>query len=244
MLTLKFRHTAKSRLSGNKDKAIVGVVTSGNLEVLLERMLPGTACEVDIATPFRGYDATWKAVITEFIKRSSPGGLRISIDDTGGAAGCRLPAPNAGQRADGGRMMEDAERPVGFRRPHANAWRACWTRIASRSSRDRPSASRARTFICSTCLRLLTTGLSSAAANWMERMYGFQHPIDARPADAERLGNIRGPLPLCKVRKISTPLRSSDRVTVESDGLAIHRRVGSNFGRNFRRARHREGLSR
>jgi malonate decarboxylase delta subunit len=63
MLTLKFRHTAKSRLSGKKDKAIIGVVASGNLEVLMERVLSGAECEVDIATPLRGYDATWEAVV-------------------------------------------------------------------------------------------------------------------------------------------------------------------------------------
>jgi malonate decarboxylase delta subunit len=83
MQTLRFRHTAKRRLSGTKDKAIIGVVASGNLEVLLERVLPAAACEVEIATPFRGYDDTWKAVIAEFVERSSPGGLRISINDGG-----------------------------------------------------------------------------------------------------------------------------------------------------------------
>jgi malonate decarboxylase delta subunit len=83
MQTIRFRHMAKRRLSGTKDKAIIGVVASGNLEVLLERVLPETACEVEIATPFRGYDDTWRAVIAEFVERSSPGGLRISINDGG-----------------------------------------------------------------------------------------------------------------------------------------------------------------
>jgi malonate decarboxylase delta subunit len=83
MQTLKFRHTAKRRLSGNKDKVIIGVVASGNLEVLLERVLPQAACEVDIATPLSGYDETWEAVVAEFVERSSPGGLRISINDGG-----------------------------------------------------------------------------------------------------------------------------------------------------------------
>jgi len=83
MQNLRFRHTAKRRLSGTKGKAIIGVVASGNLEVLLERVLPEAACEVEIATPFRGYDDTWKAVIAEFVERSSPGGLRISINDGG-----------------------------------------------------------------------------------------------------------------------------------------------------------------
>jgi malonate decarboxylase delta subunit len=83
MQTLRFKHTAKRRLSGKKDKAIIGVVASGNLEVLLERALPKTECEVDIATPLSGYGETWKAVVAEFVERSSPGGLRISINDGG-----------------------------------------------------------------------------------------------------------------------------------------------------------------
>ena len=43
MQTLKFRHMAKRRLSGKKQNAIIGVVASGNLEVLLERVLPEAA---------------------------------------------------------------------------------------------------------------------------------------------------------------------------------------------------------
>jgi malonate decarboxylase delta subunit len=76
MLTLKFRHTAKRRLAGKRVTAIIGVV-------LLERVLPGAECEVDIATPIIGYDETWKAVIDEFVERFAPGGLRISINDGG-----------------------------------------------------------------------------------------------------------------------------------------------------------------
>jgi malonate decarboxylase delta subunit len=83
MLTLKFKDDARLRLAGTKTQAITGVVASGNLEVLLERVLPGAAYEVEIATPVKGYDATWKAVIDEFVARSSPGGLRISINDGG-----------------------------------------------------------------------------------------------------------------------------------------------------------------
>jgi malonate decarboxylase delta subunit len=67
MQTLKFSHTAKRRLSGKKQNAIIGVVASGNLEVLLERVLAETTCEVNIATPLAGYDETWKAVVAEFV---------------------------------------------------------------------------------------------------------------------------------------------------------------------------------
>ena len=83
MENLKIKHTAKTRLAGKKSQAIIGVVASGNLEVLLERVLPDKQCEVDIATPVKGYDDTWKAVVAEFVERSSPGGLRISINDGG-----------------------------------------------------------------------------------------------------------------------------------------------------------------
>jgi malonate decarboxylase delta subunit len=83
MQNLKFRYTAKHRLAGEKRSAIIGVVASGNLEVLLERVLPGAACELEIATPLVGYEETWKAVVEEFIEESSPGGLRISINDGG-----------------------------------------------------------------------------------------------------------------------------------------------------------------
>jgi len=83
MLNLTFKYTALRPLAGNAQRGIVGVVASGNLEVLLERVLPDTECEVAIATPVTGYDDTWKAVVTELVARTSPGGLKISINDGG-----------------------------------------------------------------------------------------------------------------------------------------------------------------
>lgn len=83
MVNLKVKHTAKRRLSGHKEKGIVGVVASGNLEVLLERTTHGSECEVEINTTVRGFDELWHAVITDFIERASPGGLKISINDGG-----------------------------------------------------------------------------------------------------------------------------------------------------------------
>lgn len=80
---LKIKHTARSRLAGKKDQAIIGVVASGNLEVLLERVLPDRHCEVDINTTTTGFDDIWKAVVADFVERHSPGGLRISINDGG-----------------------------------------------------------------------------------------------------------------------------------------------------------------
>ena len=83
MQILTFKHVAARRLAGARTQAIIGVVASGNLEVLFERTLAGPSCEIEIATPVRGYDATWEAVIDAFVQRASPGGLRISINDGG-----------------------------------------------------------------------------------------------------------------------------------------------------------------
>ena len=83
METLKIRHAAKNRLAGNKHQAIIGVVASGNLEILLERVLPAEQCEIDISTAIKGHGETWKAVVADFVERYSPGGLRISINDGG-----------------------------------------------------------------------------------------------------------------------------------------------------------------
>jgi malonate decarboxylase delta subunit len=74
---------AKSRAGGYHDQAIIGVNASGNLEVLVERVLPDHECLVDVTTAVTGFRPIWQAVIQEFFERSSPGGLRFSINDGG-----------------------------------------------------------------------------------------------------------------------------------------------------------------
>jgi malonate decarboxylase delta subunit len=87
--------------AGSKRIAIAGVVASGNLEVLLERCLTPETCTVEVATPVRGFDAVWDAVIRDFIERRAAGGLHISIND-GGAR----PDTVALRLAQGLRMLE------------------------------------------------------------------------------------------------------------------------------------------
>jgi malonate decarboxylase delta subunit len=103
MVIIKLKHTTQRPLSGDVRSTIVGVVASGNLEVLLERTLPETECSVEIATPVRGYDEVWKAVVADFVERASPGGLRISINDSGAR-----PDTVALRLMQGVRMMEAA----------------------------------------------------------------------------------------------------------------------------------------
>ncbi|MCC7326574.1 MAG: malonate decarboxylase acyl carrier protein [Burkholderiales bacterium] len=63
--------------------AIVGVVGSGNLEVLIENEdLDGT-CEVSIDTSIHRFGATWERVLADFVERHRLSNIRISINDGG-----------------------------------------------------------------------------------------------------------------------------------------------------------------
>jgi malonate decarboxylase delta subunit len=77
------RGTAQRRAGGHRRQAIAGVNTSGNLEVLVERLLPDHECQVEVATSVNGFRGLWETVIQEFFERSSPGGLRFSVNDGG-----------------------------------------------------------------------------------------------------------------------------------------------------------------
>jgi malonate decarboxylase delta subunit len=83
MEALSFRHTVRERAGGTRQTAIIGVVASGNLEVLVERILPDVECALEIRTAAAGFGEVWKAVVGDFIERHSPGGLKLSINDGG-----------------------------------------------------------------------------------------------------------------------------------------------------------------
>lgn len=83
MEQFQVRGTASRRAGGNRHQAITGVNASGNLEVLAERLLQDRECLVDVTTAVTGFRTIWEAVILEFFERSSPGGLRFSINDGG-----------------------------------------------------------------------------------------------------------------------------------------------------------------
>ncbi len=65
------------------EAVVVGVVSSGNLEVMVESTPDDAACRVDICTPARGFDDVWTAVVADFFDRARIGGVRISINDVG-----------------------------------------------------------------------------------------------------------------------------------------------------------------
>jgi malonate decarboxylase delta subunit len=62
---------------------VVGVVGSGNLEVLIEAAPLDGACSIDIATAAVGFGAIWQAVMTDFHARWQLMDARIAINDMG-----------------------------------------------------------------------------------------------------------------------------------------------------------------
>ena len=83
MENLTLHRKAARAARGSKPSALVGVVASGNLEVLVERVLPPTECTIEIATTAHGFGDVWGAVVDDFVARYAPGGLRMSINDGG-----------------------------------------------------------------------------------------------------------------------------------------------------------------
>ena len=62
---------------------LVGVVSSGNLEVLIEPCALAGRCEIEVHTAARGFEPVWQAVMNDFHARWHLADLRISIHDMG-----------------------------------------------------------------------------------------------------------------------------------------------------------------
>jgi malonate decarboxylase delta subunit len=82
MERIEFDYPAKRKVSG---RAHVGVVGSGDLEVLLEPAA-GNSSRVLIRTSVDGFRETWKAVLDRFFSRYD-GAVRIEINDAGATPG-------------------------------------------------------------------------------------------------------------------------------------------------------------
>lgn len=83
MEQLLFHHSVPTPAKAGMTPIVVGVVASGNLEVLAERTLADHECQVVIRTPVEGFAEVWRAVVADFVERYSPGGLKLSINDGG-----------------------------------------------------------------------------------------------------------------------------------------------------------------
>jgi len=82
METLNYRYENGTRTLA-KNPQIVGVVGSGNLEVLIESAPLDGACTIEIKTAAVGFGAIWEAVMHDFHERWLLADARISINDMG-----------------------------------------------------------------------------------------------------------------------------------------------------------------
>jgi malonate decarboxylase delta subunit len=62
---------------------LVGVVASGNLEVLVERSSEEASCVFRVETSARGFGEIWAAVLSDFHERHGLAGVLISVNDMG-----------------------------------------------------------------------------------------------------------------------------------------------------------------
>lgn len=80
------RFQMKSKASGPKAapvSTLSGVVSSGNLEVLIEAHKDQETCQVSIQTAAEGFGEIWQSVLEEFARAHAAGGLSLSINDVG-----------------------------------------------------------------------------------------------------------------------------------------------------------------
>jgi malonate decarboxylase delta subunit len=82
METLNYRFEQGSKRLTTTPQ-VVGVVGSGNLEVLIEPADLGGACTIAISTAAVGFGPIWEAVMRDFHQRWQLADTRISINDMG-----------------------------------------------------------------------------------------------------------------------------------------------------------------
>lgn len=83
METLDYRFDGTMPVRFPTDAVLVGVLASGNLEILLEPAALGGAMTVRIITAARGFGTVWQAVIADFAQRHPLRDVRVSINDAG-----------------------------------------------------------------------------------------------------------------------------------------------------------------
>lgn len=78
---INYEYKVENPVSIKKEWSHLGVVGSGDLEVLMERKDLDGATKVKIVTPVVGFDKVWYMVLEKFINQNSLGNLSIEIND-------------------------------------------------------------------------------------------------------------------------------------------------------------------
>ncbi len=80
---LQFEFKGSGNRKGPQQTTLVGVVSSGNLEVMLENADLNGLCRINVSTSAQGFTEIWQAVLSDFATRYDLANLQISINDGG-----------------------------------------------------------------------------------------------------------------------------------------------------------------
>ena len=83
METFEFELPAQAPGTPPQEASLFGVVSSGNLEVLVEGGAAAARCRFRVETAAHGFADVWQAVLTDFAAGHPVGGLCFSIHDAG-----------------------------------------------------------------------------------------------------------------------------------------------------------------
>lgn len=78
---LNFEYKVENPVSIKKEWAHLGVVGSGDMEVLMEKKDFNGAVKAKVVTPVTGFDKVWNLVLEKFVKASGLGDVLIEIND-------------------------------------------------------------------------------------------------------------------------------------------------------------------
>lgn len=81
--TLEFEFKGRSAAPSAAAPVLVGVVASGNLEVMLEPSQLQGNCKVVVSTSARGFGDIWGAVVKDFHERHPLSDVLVSVNDMG-----------------------------------------------------------------------------------------------------------------------------------------------------------------
>jgi malonate decarboxylase delta subunit len=79
----EFRFPGRPGLTWQSEGKLVGVVGSGNLEVMIESVELDGECVATVSTSITGFGETWKRVLADFMDRHTLSNIKISINDGG-----------------------------------------------------------------------------------------------------------------------------------------------------------------
>jgi len=83
MEQLQFDFAGGRAAKNRATHALVGVVASGNLEVMIEQAALNGRMRIVVNTAARGFGSTWQAVLGDFHVRHPLADVVISINDVG-----------------------------------------------------------------------------------------------------------------------------------------------------------------